>query len=150
MREAPVGGDDEPDRTCRPCTLHPGGGTDTVVDFENSLDSLNFSWFGFTDKAAVLDLAAQDAFRAGDRQHHKERPQVVGRHEHRARRQQDTGEDGAEAGLLEDAGDFGAFVALDFNATIFNGSTDSAGFFAFVWRASLFREGQCQRNWPQP
>ena len=33
---------------------------DTVGDFQNGLDLLDFESFGFADKDAVLDLASQD------------------------------------------------------------------------------------------
>ena len=51
-----------------------------------------------------------------------------------------TGEDGAEAGLLEDAGDFSAFVALDFNAAVFDGATDAAGFLHLFGELFFFRK----------
>src|SRR5687768_9488298 len=49
-------------------------------------------------------------------------------------------EDGAEAGLLEDASDFGAFVALDFNAAVFDGATDAAGFLHLLGELFFFRK----------
>jgi Ca2+-binding RTX toxin-like protein len=39
--------------------FQPNGGNDTVADFEVGLDLLDFSAFGFTDEASVLNLAVQ-------------------------------------------------------------------------------------------
>jgi serralysin len=39
--------------------FQPNGGHDTVVDFEDGLDVLDFSAFGFANEAVVLDLAEQ-------------------------------------------------------------------------------------------
>jgi hypothetical protein len=37
-----------------------GRGNDTVGDFQDGFDLLNFESFGYADKDAVLDLASQD------------------------------------------------------------------------------------------
>lgn len=54
-------------------------------------------------------------------------------------------EDRTEAGLFEDFGDFGAFVALDFDAAVFDGAACAAGFLHLFGELFFFGEADADK-----